>query len=371
MWPGSFYSTVNQPILLAGIKGNWNFYSLSNSTISSNALHQQDYCTHWTYITQSKKELWLLGDLAPFVRDRERNRETREYEVKVGVQKEKMGFPFFLFFPWKNNNNQTIHFLSLQNRFLFRIKGDEHDHKSNVSVIQGLKWNHTLTPAAKGTLNTSAHGLDSIANLTAYSSWRRGHRLCVAFDTHSGPLFPLHSFFTCETQLKQLWTCETTENHLTLWKVQEKFSQMNVQRNALTNTHLQLTSTSIGKTNRDKKVVTHSRVLTKWLSCTYPHIDQKLFWPKPVIKLFRRVRISDLSPSIKWAGGADSSSSSIEKVAERVRNSTLKLFPISCTVNVYCRAAARGSHTSHRSLSVLLQANQKLTERENKSKKSM
>lgn len=81
------------------------------------------------------------------------------------------------------------------------------------------------------------------------------------------------------------------------------------------------------------------------------------------------MRISDLSPSIKGAGGADGTSGSIEKVAERVRNSTLKLFPISCTVNVYCRAAARGSHTSHRSLSVLLQANQKLTERENKRKK--
>lgn len=41
-----------------------------------------------------KKELWLLGDLAPFVRDRERNRETREYEVRVGVQNEKMAFSF-------------------------------------------------------------------------------------------------------------------------------------------------------------------------------------------------------------------------------------------------------------------------------------
>lgn len=83
------------------------------------------------------------------------------------------------------------------------------------------------------------------------------------------------------------------------------------------------------------------------------------------------MRTPDLSPSIKWAGGADSASCSIEKVAERVRNSTLKLFPISCTVNAYCRAAARGSRASRRSLSVLLEANQKWTERENKRGKSM
>ncbi len=226
-------------------------------------------------------------------------------------------------------------------------------------MIQGLKWNHTLTPAAKGTLNTSAHGLDSIANLTAYSSWRRGHRLCVAFDTHSGPLFPLHSFFTCEApQLKIIWRYEKCRRNSARWMCKE------------TLTHTFATHFHIYRKNKTKRQKTHSRVLTKWLSCTYPHIDQKLFWPKPVITLLRRVRISDLSPSIKWAGGADSTSGSIEKVAERVRNSTLKLFPISCTVNVYCRAAARGSCTSHRSLSVLLQANQKLTERENKRKKA-
>lgn len=167
--------------------------------------------------------------------------------------------------------------------------------------------------------------------------------------------------------LLYVWS-PTTENHLTLWKVQEKFSQMNEQRNTLTHTFA--THFHIYRKNKQRDKKKHSRVLTKWLSCTYPHIDQKLFWPKPVITLLRRVRISDLSPSIKWAGGADSTSGSIEKVAERVRNSTLKLFPISCTVNVYCRAAARGSRTSHRSLSVLLQANQKLTKRKNKRKKA-
>ncbi len=152
--------------------------------------------------------------------------------------------------------------------------------------------------------------------------------------------------------------------------MQDKFSQMNVQRNTL-NTHTFVTHLHIDWKNKQRqKVATHSRVLIKWLSCTYPHIDQKLFWPKPVIKLFRGVRILDLSPSIKWAGGADNTSSSIEKVAEHVRNSTPKLFPISCTVNVYCRATAHRSRTSHRSLSVLLQANQKLTERENKRKKA-
>lgn len=168
----------------------------------------------------------MLGDLAPFVRDRERNRETREYEVRVGVQNEKMAFSFsfVMFLPWKTKQkkNQTISFLCCKIRFLFGIRGDERDHKSNVSLIQGLKWNHTLTPSAKGTLNTSAHGPDSTANLTAYSSWRWGQRLSVAFDTHSGPVYPLHSSFTCEApQLKinlkvqenlsdSIWRCKET-----------------------------------------------------------------------------------------------------------------------------------------------------------------
>ncbi len=135
MWPGSFYSTVNQPILLAGIKGNWNFYSLSNSTISSNALHQQDYCTHWTYITQSKKELWLLGDFAPFVRDRERNRETREYEVKVGVQKEKMAFPFFFcYFSPLKKKIIIKPFISFRSEIIFSSESKE------TSAIINQMW---------------------------------------------------------------------------------------------------------------------------------------------------------------------------------------------------------------------------------------
>lgn len=112
MWPGPFYSTVNQLILLAGIKGNWNFYSLSNSTISSNALHQQDYCTLWTYITKQKKELWLLGDFAPFVRDREKNRETQEYKVRVGVQKGKIFLFYCYFSTLKKKSNHWLSFFS-------------------------------------------------------------------------------------------------------------------------------------------------------------------------------------------------------------------------------------------------------------------
>lgn len=151
-----------------------------------------------------------------------------------------------------------------------------------------------------------------------------------------------------------LWS-STTQNRLTFLKVQENLSQ---SRWTCKETRIcnWLPHTMEKQNKQTKKVVTLSRVSTKWLSCTYPHIDQKLFWPKPVITLFRRVRISDLSPSIKRAWRADSKSGSIEKVAERVRNSTLKLFPISCTVNVYCRAAARSSHTSRRSLSVPLRS---------------
>lgn len=100
MWPGSFYSTLNQPILWAGIKGNWNFYSLSNSTISSNALHQQDYCTHIYHTKQ--KDLWLLGDRSPIVSDRKRNRETQEYEGKGTEHQNGFSFLRFIVFFLKN-----------------------------------------------------------------------------------------------------------------------------------------------------------------------------------------------------------------------------------------------------------------------------
>lgn len=265
-----------------------------------------------------------------------------------------------MFFPWKKIIKPFVSFCC-KISFLFGIRGDERHHKSNVSLIQSLKWNHTLTPSAKGTLNTSAHGPrlnsqpDSLFLMALGSEALR----CIWYTQWAS----FSSSF-----LFYVWS-STTQNQLDIPKSagELKRQQMNVQGN----THLQLTSTYNGKTNKQtKKVVTLSRVLTKWLSCTYPHIDQKLFRPKPVITLFRRVRISDLSPSIKRARRADSASRSIEKVAERARNSTLKLFPISCTVNVYCRAAARSSHTSHRSLSVPLEANQKLTERENKRKKA-
>lgn len=70
----------------------------------------------------------------------------------------KMAFPssfFIVFFAFKNG----LLVSSAQKKILFGIKGDKHHHKSNMSVIQGIKWNHALMPPTKGTLNTSTHGL--------------------------------------------------------------------------------------------------------------------------------------------------------------------------------------------------------------------
>lgn len=220
----------------------------------------------------------MLGDLAPFVRDRERNRETWEYEVRVGVQNEKMAFSFsfVMFLPWKKKA-----FASFCSKisFLFGIRGDERDHKSNVSLIQGLKWNHTLSPSAKGTLNTSAHGprLNSQSDSLFLMALGSEALRCIWYTQWAS----FSSSF-----LFYVWS-STTQNQLDVPKSagELKRQQMKVRGN----THLQLTSTYDGKTNKQtKKVVTLSRVSTKWLSCTYPHIDQKLFWPKPVITLFRK-----------------------------------------------------------------------------------
>lgn len=206
---------------------------------------------HISHKAKKKKELWLLGDLTPFVRDRERNRETREYEVRVGVQKEKMAFSisFVMFLPWKKEGKKrvikpSVSFCS-QISFLFGIRGDEHDHKSNVSLIQGLKWNHTLTPAAKGTLNTSAHGLrlnsqsDSLFLMALGSEALR----CIWY-TQRTTFSSSFCFY--------VWSSTTQKSLYVLKSAGElKPQQMNVHGNTLLHTHLQLTSTYNGKTNKE------------------------------------------------------------------------------------------------------------------------
>lgn len=137
---------------------------------------------------------------------------------------------------------------------------------------------------------------ESIANLTAYSSWRWGQRLCVAFDTHSGPLFS--SFLLLHVEL---YSSKTSD----ILKSEELQILSNTHTNSFTAYfHINRKNKQgcvpnpLSSPPKRKKVVTHWRVLTKWV---YSTSITSLSKPKPIITLLRRVRISDLSPSIKRA----------------------------------------------------------------------